>query len=121
MTIFIDNFTSKNDTKCNVVVVGGGGPGGGGNCHIYLNGPYALKRFHRYFVLAVNGDWGLWSGFSACTSSCGGGTQTRTRLCDDPEPSNGGRDCPGLSSESNTCNTQECPGKFKGNREPNLN
>jgi hemicentin len=66
-----------------------------------------------FIILLVNGDWGLWSGLSTCTSRCGGGTQTRKRLCDDPAPSNGGKDCPGLSAESYKCNTQGCPGKFK--------
>lgn len=50
----------------------------------------------------VNGGWGSWS---ACSASCGGGTQTR--LCDSPPPSGGGADCSGSSSQS--CNTQACP------------
>jgi len=40
--------------------------------------------------------------------SCGNGTQLRTRQCNSPPPSNGGASCPGLSSESTSCNTQSC-------------
>ncbi|MBI2141652.1 thrombospondin type-1 domain-containing protein [Candidatus Woesearchaeota archaeon] len=49
----------------------------------------------------VNGGWSAWS---ACTVSCGGGTQTRT--CTNPSPACGGSGCTGDSSQS--CNTQSC-------------
>lgn len=49
----------------------------------------------------VNGGWSDWS---ACSESCGGGTQTRT--CTNPAPSCGGADCVGSSSQD--CNTQPC-------------
>ncbi|MBF8249616.1 MAG: hypothetical protein HW400_217, partial [Candidatus Levybacteria bacterium] len=49
----------------------------------------------------VNGGW---SGWSACSVPCGGGTQTRT--CTNPAPSCGGANCSGSSSQS--CNTQAC-------------
>ena len=49
----------------------------------------------------VNGGW---SGWSACSVSCGGGTQTRT--CDNPAPSCGGANCSGSSSQA--CNTSCC-------------
>uniref|UniRef100_A0A3P8RRR6 Protein kinase domain-containing protein n=1 Tax=Amphiprion percula TaxID=161767 RepID=A0A3P8RRR6_AMPPE len=43
--------------------------------------------------------------------SCGGGERTHVRLCNSPSPSNGGRPCPGDSSQLSRCNTQACPGK----------
>merc|ERR1712150_231959 len=46
-----------------------------------------------------------WSDWSACTKSCGGGTQART--CSDPMPANGGKDCVGDGTK--VCNTQSCP------------
>jgi len=49
----------------------------------------------------VNGGW---SGWSACSASCGGGTQTRT--CTNPALSCGGANCAGASSQA--CNTQTC-------------
>lgn len=47
-----------------------------------------------------------WSAWSNCSSTCGGGLQTRTRTVITPA-SNGGAVCP-LLSESQTCNNQEC-------------
>ena len=46
--------------------------------------------------------------------TCGGGTQTRTRTCTNPPPSNGGKDCSGLGPAEMTeeCNTQECRTDF---------
>ena len=54
-----------------------------------------------YYQCPVNGGW---SGWSACSASCGGGTQTRT--CTNPSPAGTGADCSGVSSQS--CNTQVC-------------
>lgn len=49
----------------------------------------------------IDGGWSAWS---ACSVSCGGGTQTRT--CTNPAPTNGGANCVGSSSQA--CNTQTC-------------
>ena len=49
----------------------------------------------------VNGGWSNWS---ACSASCGPGTQTRT--CTNPSPSNGGTACSGPSSQN--CNNGPC-------------
>ncbi|MGH0153391.1 UNVERIFIED_CONTAM: hypothetical protein FKN15_041924 [Acipenser sinensis] len=45
--------------------------------------------------------WWEWSPWMECTVTCGGGEQIRTRSCRFP-------DCPGLSQQSKTCNTQVC-------------
>ena|GEM_PF-3395446 len=50
----------------------------------------------------VNGVWTAWS---ACSASCGGGTQTRT--CTNPPPANGGAQCDGGNTQS--CNQTACP------------
>ncbi|OGI95131.1 hypothetical protein A3A03_01770 [Candidatus Nomurabacteria bacterium RIFCSPLOWO2_01_FULL_40_18] len=49
---------------------------------------------------------GGWSNWSACSASCGGGTQTRT--CTNPVPSGNGPSCVGPLSRA--CNTQACGG-----------
>jgi hypothetical protein len=59
-------------------------------------------------VNCVVGEWGPWS---TCSTSCGGGTQTRTRNVNTPAQ-NGGDVCPTLS-ETQTCNTQECVDPIK--------
>jgi len=58
----------------------------------------------------VNGQWSAWGEYSACTKTCGGGLQTRTRTCTNPAPSGGGSQCSGLASESKECMTSSCPG-----------
>ena len=59
--------------------------------------------------VSVDGAWSPWSAPSPCSVTCGGGTQTQTRACDSPVPANGGANCPGSSTQSNTCNTDACP------------
>ncbi len=70
-----------------------------------------LKYFAFYLIvlLLLDGNWGAWSSLSTCTVTCGGGTQSHTRLCNNPPPSNGGAACPGSSSENAPCNLQLCP------------
>ncbi|KAM9843811.1 properdin-like [Aulostomus maculatus] len=56
----------------------------------------------------VNGNWGAWSPFGPCSSSCGKGLKLSTRMCDRPAPKYGGQVCDGLSTRSNACQTV-CP------------
>ena len=44
-----------------------------------------------------------------CTVSCGGGVRNRTRNCDNPVPSDAGKDCINNDSEQGACYTQNCP------------
>lgn len=62
----------------------------------------------------VDGGWSAWSAFGTCTEDCGGGTQDRTRTCDNPPPANGGADCVGDDIESSVCNEQACPEPIDG-------
>ncbi|KAL9951955.1 hypothetical protein ACROYT_G044715 [Oculina patagonica] len=61
-------------------------------------------------VKAVDGGYSDWSECSECSVTCGGGTQTFSRTCTNPPPSDGGRDCSGLGGnvKSEECNQQEC-------------
>ena len=68
-------------------VGGGGGEGGGGG---------------------VDGEWSSWS---SCSKTCGQGRITRSRECDSPAPANGGDDCPGDGSQSETCSNGPCVGE----------
>ncbi|XP_049270622.1 hemicentin-1 [Rhipicephalus sanguineus] len=57
----------------------------------------------------VNGGWGPWSEWSACSASCGGGTRTRRRSCDSPVPMRGGRQCQGEPEQEDFCHPEACP------------
>ncbi|KAM7018628.1 A disintegrin and metalloproteinase with thrombospondin motifs 3 isoform 2-T2 [Tautogolabrus adspersus] len=60
-----------------------------------------------------DGAWGSWSKFGTCSRSCGTGVRFRTRQCNNPAPSNGGQDCPGVNYEYQLCNTDDCPKHFE--------
>ncbi|MEE6492107.1 hypothetical protein FKM82_016474 [Ascaphus truei] len=57
----------------------------------------------------INGKWGPWSLWDTCTVTCGGGVQQRARLCNNPEPQHGGKDCVGDVADTQICNKQDCP------------
>uniref|UniRef100_A0A8D0AL43 ADAM metallopeptidase with thrombospondin type 1 motif 2 n=1 Tax=Sander lucioperca TaxID=283035 RepID=A0A8D0AL43_SANLU len=60
-------------------------------------------------LLRQDGGWGAWSAWGACSRTCGGGVQFRSRRCDSPAPANGGRTCFGNSYEFTLCSRDECP------------
>ncbi|XP_060630493.2 hemicentin-1 isoform X1 [Anolis sagrei] len=68
-----------------------------------------IQRCHVE-LCPVDGNWGSWQSWSTCSASCGGGQQTRSRLCNNPSPSNSGRFCPGDKSQISRCKIQACPG-----------
>uniref|UniRef100_A0A8C5NGI3 Thrombospondin 1b n=1 Tax=Gouania willdenowi TaxID=441366 RepID=A0A8C5NGI3_GOUWI len=57
----------------------------------------------------INGDWGPWSPWDTCSVTCGGGAQTRKRLCNNPGPKFGGKECVGNAKDSQMCNKKACP------------
>ena len=65
------------------------------------------------FIQLQDGHWSTWSNWSRCSDSCGNGTMTRTRQCDNPPPLAGGLNCPGSANESSPCKLQDCHGEFK--------
>ena len=69
------------------------------------------QLYHKYY-LSVNGGWSEWSAYDECSESCGSGTHTRTRSCDNPAPENGGDDCGELTEETDPCEITPCPGKL---------
>ena len=60
----------------------------------------------------VDGVFGEWSSYTACSVSCGGGKITRTRVCDSPAPAYSGKPCSGKALEETTCGTCHCPGIY---------
>ena len=70
-------------------------------------------KIGKLLSFAVNGNWGEWSSFSRCSVTCGEGTQTKTRTCNNPDPQYGGADCEGESEESQSCSADTtCPRKL---------
>ncbi|XP_036410900.1 SCO-spondin [Megalops cyprinoides] len=57
---------------------------------------------------AVDGQWSEWAEWSQCDALCSGGVRTRNRTCSNPPPKNGGRDCEGMTLQTQGCNTQPC-------------
>uniref|UniRef100_A0A3B5KU81 Uncharacterized protein n=1 Tax=Xiphophorus couchianus TaxID=32473 RepID=A0A3B5KU81_9TELE len=60
------------------------------------------------FLLPVHGHWSAWTEWSECDALCGGGVRQRSRTCSAPPPKNGGRECEGMTRQSQTCNIQPC-------------
>ena len=67
------------------------------------------KYYIRIYIhYQVNGGWGPWEPWGECSVSCGGGMKMKTRRCDSPPPSNGGKDCRGKSKKTRRCNRKSC-------------
>lgn len=61
-------------------------------------------------LVVVNGNWGKWDEWSSCSETCGNGTKTRKRYCNNPAPYNGGHICSGNDTEITDCFVEDCPG-----------
>ena len=57
----------------------------------------------------VDGGWGEWSVWTDCSQTCGGGTHSRQRKCNNPVPAYDGEDCqPDDNEQEKICNTASC-------------
>ncbi|XP_055017752.1 hemicentin-1 [Boleophthalmus pectinirostris] len=59
----------------------------------------------------INGGYSNWEEWGPCSSTCGQGFQERIRLCNNPEPANGGGSCSGPSIDTRKCQAGLCPGE----------
>ncbi|KAJ8312553.1 hypothetical protein KUTeg_009926 [Tegillarca granosa] len=58
----------------------------------------------------INGNWNSWTEWGLCSVSCGNGTMTRSRTCNNPPPLFGGTPCSGDGVQTKGCNsTGPCP------------
>jgi len=73
---------------------------GGRDC---IGATTRLRRCNEDIVCPVHGGWSQWSAYSLCSTSCGQGTQTRSRNCNSPTPSVNGEFCVGPQYSSRTC------------------
>ena len=62
----------------------------------------------------IDCEWGQFGEWSTCSKSCGGGEKSRTRS-KTLEASNGGTQCNGESTETESCNAHNCPIDCKWN------
>ncbi|XP_077125438.1 SCO-spondin-like [Ranitomeya variabilis] len=53
--------------------------------------------------------WSLWTPWSECSASCGGGFQNRYRFCAELSPSGAGLPCEGPDREEEPCSLDPCP------------
>lgn len=58
----------------------------------------------------IDGQWSSWGSWAECSKTCGGGSQTRSRVCTSPAPENGGLPCQGSASDTKECKTFACSG-----------
>ncbi|XP_069076956.1 adhesion G protein-coupled receptor B1 isoform X13 [Pleurodeles waltl] len=91
------NGTQQRIRECN-------GPSNGGS---ECNGQWAETRGCFDRQCPVDGKWLSWGAWGSCTTTCGGGTQKRDRVCDGPYF--GGEACQGPMEEYKECNDKKCP------------
>ncbi|XP_041469147.1 thrombospondin-1-like isoform X2 [Lytechinus variegatus] len=82
---------------------------GGARCLGEAFGAGREERLCQRDPCPVDGAWGEWSLWTACTHSCDGGSQERYRFCDSPAPAHGGRNCSGITKQEQMCNQRPCP------------
>lgn len=74
------------------------------------NSPYpeGPKLISLTFPARIDGNWAMWSSWGACSKSCDEGEHRRTRICNNPVPSNGGKACIGERIDVSTCLNRRC-------------
>ena len=80
-------------------------------CNVKIG--WSNSVFQLLITSSVDGNWGAWSSYGKCSTTCGSGTQMRRRNCDRPPMSNGGKRCAGSATEKRICSVRECPGTGK--------
>lgn len=76
-----------------------------------LNTEACYLFFFTFVSFTVDGGFGLWSSWTACSKTCGTGSQSRSRPCNNPTPTGGGQNCTGDSSQAKSCKIKSCPGE----------
>ena len=79
-----------------------------------MHGLFTINNFtYGLYNYVVDGGWSSWT-YGPCSKTCGGGIQNYTRVCDNPKPSCGGKECDGPSTDVlyKNCNDFSCSGKI---------
>ena len=75
---------------------------------IFMYTRHNISLNNPFYDCKVNCEWSSWT-IGKCSKTCGGGQQINTRS-KTVEEDYGGK-CTGKPSVSETCNSQDCPGK----------
>ncbi|XP_053377847.1 SCO-spondin-like isoform X2 [Mercenaria mercenaria] len=76
----------------------------------YCVGAEREKQTCNNDTCAVDGIFSEWGKWSKCTTTCGGGEQTRNRTCEFiPPAAPRGKNCTGPWDESQSCSDNSCP------------
>ena len=70
---------------------------------------YYVVSIHMLFSFVVDCVWGAYGEWSTCSATCGGGSRTRTRT-EDPAAAHDGAACSGSATDTESCNSEACPG-----------
>ena len=71
-----------------------------------------VDRFRLLCSILEHGNWGPWSNWTECESTCGISNRTRFRLCNKPVPQYGGNLCPEHNKvEKIACYREPCKRK----------
>lgn len=73
---------------------------------------FCFYIFRFLYFSTVPGNWSSWGEWSPCSKTCGNGTSTRRRACNNPAPAFGGAACVGATEMSKDCSEQLCPGQL---------
>jgi len=68
--------------------------------------PPEMKRACNEQPCPVDCELASWSGWSSCSTKCGGGVMQKSRIVE-TQPENGGKAC-GATTQENQCNIQSC-------------
>ena len=72
-----------------------------------------LSLLADWFSFRADGHWSDWMHWSSCSATCGIGTKTRSRICNNPAPLNGEKNCFGnVSEKMQYCVEAICHGLF---------
>ena len=71
--------------------------------HILIDNYFTISNYQE---AAVDCQWNAWGPYSACSVTCGDGTQTKTRTKSVEE--SGGGTCSGEDKKTVSCNDGEC-------------
>ncbi|CAG2193328.1 HMCN [Mytilus edulis] len=71
-------------------------------------GGNARRRIACSTTPFLDGNWGGWNAWQICSITCGGGTRSRFRDCNNPTPLSGTA-CIGDARDDEHCSTDSCP------------